>query len=130
MIAEFDSQTASQSLTRQQGIDRLKANPEALAQERGEAIVEDVDRADRLARQQEALKNDGQVARLAGLIENFDAATAGQAIRDYEPAVPVTFEALWWGRRAGDRWMATHLVAWPIRRRLRARSLGRGVRAT
>jgi hypothetical protein len=130
MIAEFDNQAASQSLTRQQGIDRLKANPETLAQERGEAIAADVDRADRLARQQEALKNAGPLTRLTGLIENFDAATAGQAIRDYEPAVPVTFEAFVVGGVAlAIGWMATHLVAWPIRRRMRARALGRGVRA-
>ena len=130
MIAEFDNEAASRSLTRQQGIDRLKANADALAQERGDAIVGDIDRADRLARQEEALKNGGPLTRLAGLIENFDAATASQAIRDYEPAVPITLEAfVVAGVGLAIGWMATHLVAWPVRRRLRARSLGRGVRA-
>lgn len=130
MIAQFDSETAAQSLNRQQGIDRLRTNPDTLAKQRGEAVAEDIDRADRLARQQEALKSSGALTRLFGLIENFDPATAGQAIRDYEPAVPITLEAFVVGGIAlAVGWLATHLVAWPIRRRLRARSLGHGERA-
>jgi hypothetical protein len=130
MIAEFDSEAASQALTRQQGVERLKANPDKLAQQRGEAVVEDIDRADRLTRQQEAITNGGPVTRLAGVFANFDSETAARAIRDYEPAVPVTSEAFVVGGVAlAFGWLATHLVAWPIRRRLRARSLGRGVRA-
>ncbi len=129
MIAQFDSEAASQSLTRQQGIDRLKANSDRLAQERGESIVEDVDRAARLARQQEALSSGGALTRLFGVIENFDPATAGQAVRDYEPAVPITVEAFVVGGVAlAIGWSATHLVAWPIRRRIRARAMGHGQR--
>ena len=68
--------------------------------------------------------------RLYPSIEDFDPATASKAIRDYEPAVPITFEAFVIGGIAlVIGWGATHLCAWPIRRRLRARSLGRGVRA-
>ncbi len=123
MIAQFDSEAASQSLTREQGVDRLKSNPDALAQQRGEAVNQGVDRARRLARQQEAFQSGGPVTRLVALVENFDANTATQAVRDYEPAVPITFEdfvvagiALVLG------WSATHLCAWPIRRRLRRKS--------
>lgn len=123
MIAEFDSEAARQSLTREQGVDRLKANVDELAQQRGAAIESDVGRAARLTRQQEAFKTGGPLTRLASLIENFDPATAGQAIRDYEPAVPITFEAF---AVAGVAlligWGATHLCAWPIRRRLGKRA--------
>jgi hypothetical protein len=130
MIAQFDSEAASQSLTRQQGIERLKTNRDMLAQERGDAIDEDVDRVGRLTRQKEAFQIGGPLTRLASLIENFDPATAGQAIGDYEPAVPITFEALVVGGVAlALGWSATHLCAWPIRRRLRARSLSHGERA-
>jgi len=123
VIAQFDSEAQGQSLTRAQGIERLKGNEDSLARDRGLAIERDVARADRLSRQKEAFQNGGPVTRLATLIANFDPATAAQAIRDFEPAVPITFEdfvvagvALVLGLGA------THLVAWPIRRRLRRRS--------
>src|SRR6202011_2754580 len=66
MIAEFDTEAARQSLTREQGVDRLKANADALVQQRGAAIESDVDRAARLARQQEAFKTGGPLTRLRG----------------------------------------------------------------
>jgi hypothetical protein len=130
MIAQFDSEAESRSLTRAQGIARLESNEDALARERGLAIEREVGRADRLARQKEAFQNGGPVTRLATLVENFDPTTASQAIKDFEPAVPITLEdfvvagiALVLG------WSATHLVAWPIRRRLRRRARGQGERA-
>jgi hypothetical protein len=122
MIAQFDSEAAAQSLTRAQGVARLKTDPDSLAQERGAAIEDDVARADRLTRQQEAFRIGGPLTRLASLIENFDPATASQAIKDYEPAVPITFEAfVIAGIALVVGWSATHLFAWPIRRRLRQR---------
>jgi hypothetical protein len=130
MIAQFDADAATHALTRTQGIDRLKTNPDTLAQERGEAVEEDVDRVDRLARQQEAFQHGGTLTRLASFIENFDPTTAAQAIKDYEPAVPITTEAFVVGIVSlFIGWSATHLCAWPIRRRLRRRSLGHGERA-
>jgi Protein of unknown function (DUF2937) len=130
MIAQFDADADAQALTRAQGVERLKTNPDALAKERGAAIETDIEREARLTRQREAFKIGGPLTRLASLIENFDPATAGKAIRDYEPAVPITFEAFVVGGIAlVIGWGATHLCAWPIRRRLRARSLGHGERA-
>jgi hypothetical protein len=127
MITQFDAEAAAESLTRAQGVDRLKTNPDALAQERGAAIEDDVARADRLKRQQEGFRIGGPLTRLASLIENFDPATASQAVKDYEPAVPITFEAFVIGGIALVLgWSATHLCAWPIRRRLQQRSLGIG----
>jgi hypothetical protein len=130
MIAQFDGEAAAQSLTRAEGIARLKSDPETLARERGLAIDADVDRAGRLTRQQEALQSGGSLIRLATFVENFDPTTAAKAIEDFEPAVPITLEAFVIGAIALVLgWSATHLCAWPIRRRLRARSLGHGERA-
>ncbi len=125
VIAQFDSEAEGQSLTRAQGIQRLKGNEETLARERGLAMERDIDRADRLGHQQEAFQSGGPVTRLAALMENFDPATATQAIRSFEPAVPITIEAF---AVAGAAFVfglgATHLVAWPIRRRFRRRTGG------
>ena len=130
VIAQFDSEVEGQSLTRAQGIERLKGNEDNLARDRALAVERDVDRADRLGRQKEAFQNGGPVTRLVTLIENFDPTTAAQAIKDFEPAVPLTIEDF---AIAGVALVlglsATHLVAWPIRRRLRRRSTADGRRA-
>ncbi|MGA2041915.1 MAG: DUF2937 family protein [Roseiarcus sp.] len=129
-IAQFDAEAASQSLTRAQGVEKLKANADALARQRGAAIEDDEARAARLERQQEAFKNGGPLVRLAALVEDFDPTTADNALRDYEPAVPVTTEAfIVAGIALLLGWGATHLCAWPIRRRLGKRAAARQARA-
>ena len=123
MVAQFDAEVAGQSLNRAQGLDRLEKNDDPLARERGAAIAGDIGRAERLQRQQDALKSAGPLTRVAALAENFDAPTLRQAVADYEPAVPVTIEALIIGAIGLlIGWSATHLIAWPVRRR-RARRL-------
>jgi hypothetical protein len=117
MIAQFDADAASQALTRAQGFERLKTNPDALAQERGAAVETDIARAARLTRQREAFAIGGPLTRLASLIENFDPATASKAIRDYELAIPITIAGfVVAGIALVIGWGGTHLCAWPIRR--------------
>jgi hypothetical protein len=129
MIAQFDDEAKGQSLTREQGLERLQHNGDPLAQERADAIDQDIDRAGRLTRQKQAFGEAGPLARLATLAENFDATTLSQAWRDFEPAVPVTSEAFIIGGVALVLgWSLTHIVAFPIRRRWRAR--GRRVQRT
>ena len=130
MVARFDAEVAGQSLNRAQGLERLEKNDDPLARQRGEAVAGEIDRAERLQRQQDAMKNAGPLTRLAALAENFDAPTLHQAIADFEPAIPVTAEALIIaaiGLVAG--WGATHLFAWPVRRRLARRRSARSARA-
>jgi hypothetical protein len=126
MIAEFDDEAKSQSLTREQGLARLQENGDPLARERAGAMNEDIDRAGRLSRQREAFNQAGPVERLAALAEDFDAPTLAEAWRDFEPALPVTSEAFVIGGAALVLgWSLTHIVAWPIRRRWRLRGEGR-----
>jgi len=130
IVAQFDAEAAGQSLTRTQGIERLLHNDDPLARQRGADISDEIDRASRLQRQQIAFLSAGPLRRLAVMALEFDATTAQEAVKDFEPAAPVTVEALviaGVGLLFG--WSATHLCAWPIRRRLRARQADRRARA-
>ena len=130
MIAEFDQQAQSQSLTREQGLERLERNDDPLARQRADAVNEEIDRAGRLSRQKQAFADAGSVNRLIALVENFDSATLAQAWRDFEPALPVTSEAFIIGGSAlVIGWSLTHAAAWPIRTRVR-RGRGRRVQSS
>jgi hypothetical protein len=128
MIAEFDNQARSQSLSREQGLARLERNDDPLARQRADAVNEEIDRADRLSKQKQAFAEAGPVNRLVTLVENFDPETMAQAWRDYEPALPTTSEAfIVGGVSLVVGWCLTHAIAWPIRKTWRARQ-GRGRR--
>lgn len=130
MIAEFDAEFSAQSLTPAEGVERLKANPDALARERGEAIENDVARANRLQAQLDALRAGG-LSGFAGFLANFDAATAGRAFEDFSPAVPLTATAFLIGGGAMVfGWGVTHAVAQPIRRARRLQLAAKGMRTS
>jgi len=122
IVDAFDAQAASRSLTPAEGIARLKDNPDPLARERGADIEGDIAREARLEREIAELQGAGPLRRLWVMAGDFDPAIAGETLRDFEPAVPVTSESLIVGGLATVwGWGATHLCAWPIRRRWRAR---------
>ena len=130
MVGQFDTEATGQSLTRAQGLDRLAKNDDPRARQRAQAIGGDIERATRLQRQQDGMKNAGPLTRIATMIENYDAPTLRQAVADYEPAVPVTAEALIIGAIGlVVGWSATHLFAWPVRRRIARRAAERPARA-
>ena len=117
MIARFDEEATQEKLTPAQAVARLERNPDRLAQERGVDMRETIERADRLQAQVDAMTSAGPLLRLYALARNFDAPIAKQTLDAYEPATPLTFEALtagvfaaFWG------WVATHICAWPFRR--------------
>lgn len=118
LIARFDQEAANQSLSRQQGIVRLEANPDPLAQGRGRDLDATVARAERLERQRDAFSTAGPLSRYAVLAEDFDTRIASRAYADFQPAIPVTTAgavASILGFVVG--WLAIHAVALPIRRR-------------
>ncbi len=118
MIERFDTEAAALSLDREQAINRLKANSDMLAKDRGRSLEDSVNRKDQLEWQKRALETAGPVRQYVVLAEGFDPGIARQAYRDYQPAMPVTtagFFAAGVGLVVGS--LLTHLVTFPIRRR-------------
>ena len=126
IVAEFDAEAAHESLTPAQAIDRLKHNPDALAQERGRAMTETIDRARKLEDQLAAMSEAGPLKRLYVTVREFDPKLARNTLDAYEPAAPLTVEALVAaGLAAIWGWAATHLICWPFGQARRARAEAR-----
>ncbi|MBV8472939.1 MAG: DUF2937 family protein [Hyphomicrobiales bacterium] len=124
IVAAFDAEAASQSITPAEGVTRLKDNADPLARERGADIEADIAREADLEQQIAEMRDAGPLRRLVVMAGDLDAPTARQTLQDFEPAVPVTGEALTLGASAAAAgWAATRLLAWPFRRRSRARRL-------
>jgi hypothetical protein len=131
IVDQFDAEAASQSLDPSGAVARLEANSDQLARERGAAIRDDSIRLARLRADLAAFKDSGPWRRLAALAIDFDPKTARRTWKDFEPAVPTTLEAFvvgLFGLICG--WAATHLFAWPVRRRLRQKPLARSTTAS
>jgi Protein of unknown function (DUF2937) len=125
IVARFDAEAGREGLTPAEGVKRLESESDALARRRGEDMARTIDRADRLEAQLAAMASAGPLKRLYVMIEDFDFGIARRTLDDYEPAAPMTFEALVTaGVTAIAGFAATYLVAWPFRRRSRFRALG------
>jgi hypothetical protein len=117
-VARFDQEAANQSLSRQQGIARLEANADPLAQNQGHDMEGTVARLDRLERQREALAVAGPVSRYVVVLDGFDRQVAAGTYRDFAPALPVTTAGLLaavFGFVMS--WLLMHGVVQPFRRR-------------
>lgn len=122
VVAEFDAEAAGHSLTPDVAIQRLEANADPLARERGAAAEFDRTRLARLQLAFAAMKDAPTVTRLWVVAQHFDAGVGARTFADYEPAAPTTGEAFVVGAIFGLwGWGATHLCAWPIRRRMARR---------
>ena len=122
VVATFAVDAASNSLTTEAAVARLKSNGDLLVRERGDAMESDIARLGRLRETLAALKGEPPLTRLATFARNFDAQIARQSLADFEPAVPTSFEAfvaaaIGWV----FGWASTHLCAWPVRRQLASR---------
>lgn len=123
VVARFDQDAANQSLSRQQGIARLEANPDALVQARGRDVETSAARLARLERQREAFSVSGPLSRYTVFVEDFDRRVAAGTYAAFSPAVPVTVAGL--GAAAigfALGWVGVRLLAWPMRRHRRLAS--------
>jgi hypothetical protein len=120
IVSQFEAETAGQKLTPAEGVQRLEADKDPLVRERGEDMERTIERADRLEAQLGAMAAAGPLKRLYFMLADFDPGIARSTLSAYEPAAPLTAEALATaGVAAVLGWAATHLVAWPLRRRSR-----------
>jgi len=117
IVAEFDAETSRERMTPAQGVQRLEGSPDPLARERGEDMAQTINRARRLEEQLEAMSA-GPLRRLYVMIKDFDPQIARRTLDNFEPAAPFSLEAATAAGLAAARgWAATHLCAWPFRRR-------------
>ena len=117
IVAQFEAAAARQGLTTPQAVGRLEQNAEPLAREQGQNMVETIARADRLEEEFEAMWSAGPLKRIYVMAKDFDPEIARHTLDNYEPAAPLSLEAVAAAALAAIwAWAATHLVAWPIRR--------------
>ena len=95
IVAQFDAAAAHQGLTTTQALSRLEQNAEPLAREQGQDMMETIARADRLDGELEAMRSAGPLRRIYVMGKHFDPDLARGTLDNYEPAVPLSFEADW-----------------------------------
>jgi hypothetical protein len=79
-----------------------------------------IERTNRLQEQLQAMASAGPLKRLGLMITDLDPQIAERTLDSYEPAAPLTSEALVVGGLAAVfGWAGTHLAIWPFRRRSR-----------
>jgi hypothetical protein len=118
IVSEFHAEVGRENLTPTQGLSQLDQNADPLARERGADMARTISRADRLKEELQAMASAGRFKRLYVMATDFDPQIAESTLDNYEPAAPLTFEALVAaGFAAVCGWAATHLIAWPLRRR-------------
>ena len=118
----FAADAASQSLTPETALSRLAANPDPLARERADAVKAETARKARIVDALAAMKDAGPVARLAAMARDYDPQVAAGAYQAFEPAIPLGRESWIVGALSfAAGWLATHITAWPVRRRLALR---------
>jgi hypothetical protein len=124
IVAAFDAEAASEQLTAPQAIGRLQQNRDPLARERGHDMAETIARADRLEEQLTAMQSAPPLDRLYVFVKDFDPEIGRRTLENFEPAVPLSLEALVVAACAAFvGWAATHILALPFRRpRTRART--------
>jgi hypothetical protein len=124
IISEFDAEAQRQNLKPAEGLSRLESNADTLARQRGEDMAEAINRAKRLSEQLQAMTSGGPLTRLYVMARGFDPEIAQSTLDNYEPAAPLSIGALAaTGLAAFCGWAATHLIAWPFRRRSRLRAM-------
>ena len=81
IVAKFDAEAQRENLTPAEGLSRLDQNADPLARQRGEAMAETIDRANRLEGQLQAMASAGPLMRLFVMAKDFDPEIAAEHAR-------------------------------------------------
>ncbi|MBL8905180.1 MAG: DUF2937 family protein [Rhizobiales bacterium] len=117
IVARFDADAASNSLTRDQAMAALAASQDDLVRRRGEDMKINIARLQNLRDSRLELDTADPVARLGGFLRHADGDLLAATVEDFQPAVPTTAEGLicaLFGFLLG--WCLVRLPAWPYRR--------------
>ena len=118
ILADFDADAARNAMTREQGVGRLKANPDEFVRDQGQRVQENSARLARLRQQLIDYASAGPLARIAVMLRDFDPQVGRRAVDDFEPAVPLTSEgAIATAAGAAGAWALLRLLVFPFRRR-------------
>jgi len=91
---QFDADAQAQSLTRDQALDRLKANPDPVAGNEGAERQADFARLDTLKRDRVELEAPGFLHRAQTLARHLDRPLAKATLDGFVPAAPLNAEGL------------------------------------
>lgn len=92
IVTKFDAESAAQGMTEAAGIAHLEQNPDPLAEKRGEAMADTVQRLHRLQRADAAFNSKNIPEKWWTLATTFDPGIAARAYEIYQPAVPTNAE--------------------------------------
>lgn len=93
----FDADARTLSLSREQALDRLKTNPDAVANAEGIQRQADFVRLDALKHDRLELEEPGFLHRAAALLRHLDRPLARATLAGFAPAAPLTAEGLFFG---------------------------------
>jgi hypothetical protein len=118
VLAEFDRDAASSGLSRDQAMDEYSAAASAFLKNRGKSVTATLARRDALQKQSIAIEQAPPLMRPLEVLRAPDQAIMDGAWKQYEPAIPVTAQAVvWGGLSAFAAWLFGSIVILPFRRR-------------
>jgi hypothetical protein len=117
VVARFDADAAVNELTRNDALAKLAQSPDDLVRRRAADVTQNIGRLDTLKSQREAMSEAGSVRRVIYFFRDYDRGVAGEAMKDFEPAIPTSGEGLLaTGIGFVGGWGLVQLIAWPMRR--------------
>lgn len=115
-VTRFDSDAASQGLSRNDALARHLVSADEFFRKRGQSMQITIDRLDRLAIQQKAMSDDSAVVRLVNFAGYADRDLTKATFNAFEPAIPVTTEGgILAAIGAALGWMLARLLGAPKR---------------
>ena len=92
IVRQFDEDSTRSGHSRSAALRLMASNSEQLVRDQAARMQENIARYDRLKRQQEAMRDNGSLARFVVFVTTFDQPLATRTFQTYAPALPLTIE--------------------------------------